>query len=106
MVLAKCGVGFIIWGLQTDKQGGAWTSMDLAFSREDMAFRDEVRAFIAKNAPRAPSNNARGELTREDYLAWHKVLYKKGWVAPACREHAHGCRSPALLFARRVRAPA
>ena len=83
MVLAKCGAGFIIWGLQTDKQGGAWTSMDLAFSKEDMAFRDEVRAFIARNAPRAPSNNARGELTREDYLAWHKVLYKKGWVAPA-----------------------
>lgn len=57
--------------------------MDLAFSKTDMDFRSEVRAFIEKNAPRNPDSNARGELTRDDYLAWHKILYKKGWVAPA-----------------------
>src|SRR3546814_17478050 len=23
------------------------------------------------------------ELSKEDFLAWHKILYKKGWIAPA-----------------------
>ena len=59
--------------------------MDLNFSAEDIAFRDEVRAFIADHYPQ----NLRGkqdegdELTKEDFLSWHKVLHKKGWVAPA-----------------------
>ena len=59
--------------------------MDMEFSPEDLAFQREVREFIAEHYP----DELRGkqdegeELSKEDFLAWHKVLYKKGWVAPA-----------------------
>ncbi|MGD0142703.1 MAG: acyl-CoA dehydrogenase family protein [Rhizomicrobium sp.] len=57
--------------------------MDLTFSPEEEAFRAEVRSFIAENLPKALKGKSRGDYTtRKEYLAWHKVLYKKGWVAP------------------------
>jgi alkylation response protein AidB-like acyl-CoA dehydrogenase len=58
--------------------------MNLDFSAEDLAFRDEVRAFIAANYPAGLHEKQTSEdaLTKEDYLSWHKVLAKKGWVAP------------------------
>jgi len=55
--------------------------MNLDFSPEENAFRQEVRAFIAENYPpelRAAQDS--GAPDRELYLAWHKVLAKKGWV--------------------------
>jgi alkylation response protein AidB-like acyl-CoA dehydrogenase len=55
--------------------------MNLDFSPEETAFREEVRAFIRDNY-RDPANK-RDELSREDHLAWQKVLAKKGWAAPA-----------------------
>jgi alkylation response protein AidB-like acyl-CoA dehydrogenase len=57
--------------------------MELSLSKEDLAFRDEVRAFIAKNYPeemRVP--NPETDLTKEQMLLWHRILYKKGWIAP------------------------
>ncbi|MFC3079572.1 acyl-CoA dehydrogenase family protein [Phenylobacterium terrae] len=58
--------------------------MNLDYSAEDLAFRDEVRAFIAENYPAdlRRKQDAREPLTKEDQLSWHKVLAKKGWVAP------------------------
>ena len=59
--------------------------MDMEFSPEDLAFQKEVRDFIAENYPpelRGKQDEGE-ELSKEDFLAWHKVLYKKGWVAPA-----------------------
>ena len=57
--------------------------MDLNFSPEDEAFRQEVRDFIAANLPDSVKGRSRRDFnSREDFLAWHKVLYKKGWVAP------------------------
>jgi len=59
--------------------------MNLDFSPEDVAFRAEVRAFIAEHYPedlRAKQLNE-DALTKEDYLAWHKVLAKKGWAVPS-----------------------
>jgi alkylation response protein AidB-like acyl-CoA dehydrogenase len=57
--------------------------MELNLSKEDAVFRDEVRTFIAENYP-AEMRVARPEtdLTREQMLLWHKILYKKGWIAP------------------------
>jgi alkylation response protein AidB-like acyl-CoA dehydrogenase len=57
--------------------------MELNLSKEDLAFRDEVRTFIAENYP-AEMRVARPEtdLTKEQMLLWHKILYKKGWLAP------------------------
>jgi alkylation response protein AidB-like acyl-CoA dehydrogenase len=59
--------------------------MDLTFSPEEEAFRQEVRAFIADARTKLPKTVGAPEAatrTKEDYLAWHKLLYKKGWVAP------------------------
>ena len=58
--------------------------MDLEFSPEDIAFRDEVRAFIEANyPPHLKGRVLREDLSKEDFLAWHKILGKKGWSAPA-----------------------
>lgn len=59
--------------------------MDLNFTAEEIAFRDEVRAFIEENYPKhlRGKNIMREDLSKEDFLAWHKILGKKGWSAPA-----------------------
>src|SRR5262245_54473818 len=59
--------------------------MDLNFSAEEHAFRDEVRAFIRDNYPKHLREKSlmKEDLGKEDYLAWHKILGKKGWAAPA-----------------------
>jgi alkylation response protein AidB-like acyl-CoA dehydrogenase len=57
--------------------------MELSLSSEDAAFRDEVREFIADNYPqemRVP--NPETDLTKEQSLLWHRILYRKGWIAP------------------------
>ncbi|MDO8289628.1 MAG: acyl-CoA dehydrogenase family protein [Parvibaculum sp.] len=57
--------------------------MDMSFSPEELAFREEVRAFIADNYPKDLANRrTRGEMSKEDILTWHRILYKKGWVVP------------------------
>jgi len=59
--------------------------MDLNFSAEDLAFRDEVRTFIADNYPeglKAKSEEGE-ELSKADFLGWHKVLAAKGWAGIA-----------------------
>ena len=59
--------------------------MDLDLSPEDIAFRDEVRTFIAESYPAQlrGKQDEGDELSKDDFLSWHKVLAKKGWVAPA-----------------------
>lgn len=58
--------------------------MDLSYSPEDLAFRDEVRTFIKENFPKPTKKvNNRSEMAREDFLVWHRILAEKGWIAPA-----------------------
>jgi alkylation response protein AidB-like acyl-CoA dehydrogenase len=58
--------------------------MNLEFSKEEIAFRDEVRKFIADNYPEHVRDvESRDAMSKEDFLAWHKILGKKGWAAPA-----------------------
>jgi alkylation response protein AidB-like acyl-CoA dehydrogenase len=58
--------------------------MNLEYSKEEIAFRDEVRAFIRDNYPAHLRDiESRDQMNREDFLAWHKILAKKGWSAPA-----------------------
>ncbi|MEM1087608.1 MAG: acyl-CoA dehydrogenase family protein [Pseudomonadota bacterium] len=66
--------------------------MNLEFSPEEIAFRDEVRSFIEENYPEEMKgiSASREDLTREQFLAWHKVLGKKGWAAPAWPEEYGG----------------
>jgi len=57
--------------------------MDLTFSPEEEAFRADVRSFIQEHLPTHLRGRIRRDLGRkEDYLAWHRELYKKGWIAP------------------------
>ena len=58
--------------------------MNLDFSPEDLAFRDEVRAFIEQNYPESLRGKQEegDELGRDDFLSWNKILARKGWVAP------------------------
>ena len=59
--------------------------MNLDFSPEELAFRQEVRTFIAENYPAQlrGKQDEGDELGKEDFLSWHRVLANKGWVAPA-----------------------
>lgn len=58
--------------------------MDIQFTPEEIAFRDEIRRFIEDNHPRHLLGvRYRTELDREDILSWHRILYDKGWVAPS-----------------------
>ncbi|HEX3945668.1 MAG TPA: acyl-CoA dehydrogenase family protein [Rhizomicrobium sp.] len=58
--------------------------MDLSFSPEEEAFRQEVGDFIRDNLPAQLKGKVRrGDFrTKEDYLAWHRILYRRGWIAP------------------------
>jgi len=66
--------------------------MHIAFGPDDLAFRDEVRAFLAEKftpelrdaARRESGVFAEADLNRR----WHRILYEKGWIAPAWpKEH-------------------
>ena len=56
--------------------------MNIDFSPEDIAFRQEVRSFIEENYPECLKGSNQIELNREDFLSWHRILADKGWVAP------------------------
>ena len=58
--------------------------MDLEYKEEDLRFRDEVRQFLKDNLPPELSEKVRTRrhVEREDQVRWHKILAKKGWVAP------------------------
>jgi len=58
--------------------------MNLEFTPEEQAFRDEVRTFIAEHHPTELGDfGMREDMTREEMVAWHKVLGTKGWSVPA-----------------------
>ena len=59
--------------------------MDLNYSQEESAFRDEVRSWLNANLPKNLRDKVANyeELGRDDLLGWHRILAKKGWVAPA-----------------------
>jgi alkylation response protein AidB-like acyl-CoA dehydrogenase len=66
--------------------------MDLNYSKDELAFRDEVRGWLEANLPedlRRKSADGEG-FTKEELLRWHRILAKKGWVAPAWPEEWGG----------------
>ena len=58
--------------------------MEIKLDAAHAAFRDEVRRFIAENLPREISDKVEAgkHLTKEDHIAWQKILHRKGWMAP------------------------
>jgi len=70
------------------------TGMDLAMKPEDVAFRDEVRAFLKENLTDDLKAHARltpGILADQDLrVEWLKRLYKRGWAAPSWPKECGG----------------
>ena len=58
--------------------------MDLSYSDEEKAFREEVRAFLDEKLPAELSDKIRtgGDLTKVDIERWHGILNAQGWLAP------------------------
>ena len=56
--------------------------MDLAFTPEEQAFREEARAWVRENLPSDISHKVLNDLhlTRDDSQRWAKILGKKGWL--------------------------
>jgi len=69
--------------------------MDLSFSADELAFRDEVRAFFDTHL--TPEFRRAGALLTSVYAdphvarAWQGVLHKQGWVAPGWPKEYGGC---------------
>jgi acyl-CoA dehydrogenase len=61
--------------------------MNLDLTPEELAFQTEVRAFLDEALPpilREAGRRTTSVFTDKEWnLAWHKILYAKGWVAPA-----------------------
>jgi pimeloyl-CoA dehydrogenase large subunit len=58
--------------------------MDLSFTKEELAFRDEVRTFFKDNVP--PATRQRIEdgrhVEKDDLVQWQRILNAKGWAVP------------------------
>src|SRR5215470_7050697 len=59
--------------------------MDLDYSTEERAFRDEVRGWLREHLPADLCRKLEtyGSLSKEELLRWHRILADKGWIAPA-----------------------
>ncbi|SFD95709.1 acyl-CoA dehydrogenase family protein [Massilia yuzhufengensis] len=58
--------------------------MDLHYSDEDLAFRDQVRAFLDSHLPKDLQAKVLKHLrlSKDDFVRWHRILAERGWVAP------------------------
>jgi alkylation response protein AidB-like acyl-CoA dehydrogenase len=69
--------------------------MDLQWSDADLAFRDEIRAFLAEHL--TDDLRAAGRLMTSVYaeheasMQWQRILAAKGWAAPAWPAEHGGC---------------
>jgi len=69
--------------------------MDLDWSVQDRAFRDEVRAFLDEKL--SPDLRQAGRLMTSVYadheasMAWQAILHERGWAAPAWPVEHGGC---------------
>jgi pimeloyl-CoA dehydrogenase large subunit len=56
--------------------------MDLRFTDDELAFRDEVRAFIKESLPDSIRQTliAERHFSKDDLVTWTRILNKKGWA--------------------------
>ena len=57
--------------------------MDMNFTPDEIAFRDEVRSFLKERLPKSLAAKVKGgkRLVRGDYELWHERLNERGWLA-------------------------
>ena len=58
--------------------------MDLTWTPQELAFREEVRDFTEKNLPADIRDKQmhHQRLAKDDYIRWHRILADHGWGAP------------------------
>jgi pimeloyl-CoA dehydrogenase large subunit len=58
--------------------------MDLRFTRDELAFREEVRTFFreALPAPLRRKMELAQRLSKDDIVTWQRILNAKGWAVP------------------------
>ena len=58
--------------------------MDLTYTGDDLAFRDQVRAFLEAALPADLRHKVANHLRlhKDDYVRWHRILARQGWAAP------------------------
>ena len=58
--------------------------MELILTRQEEAFREEVRGFLAENVSESLRRKTMTgyRLGKEEHVAWQKKLHQRGWMAP------------------------
>ena len=58
--------------------------MNLNYTPEEQAFREQVREFVRNSLPGDISQKVlhHKRLSKEDHVRWQKILHKQGWIAP------------------------
>jgi len=71
----------------------ACAPMNLDYTTEELAFRDEVRAFVRAKLPRDTARKVleHRRLHKDDMVRWQKILYEKGWIAGHWPKEYGGC---------------
>ncbi|MDA9391420.1 acyl-CoA dehydrogenase [Bradyrhizobium sp. CCBAU 45394] len=75
--------------------------MDIAFTKEERAFREEVRQFLRDSVPHEVRRKLieGHDLSRDEMVAWTRILHKKGWAVPDWpREYGGTGWTPAQLY--------
>jgi len=75
--------------------------MDLRFTPEENAFRDEVRTFFKENLPDGIRKKAAEGIryVKEDIVTWQRILNTKGWAVPHWpKEYGGTGWSPVQLY--------
>ena len=65
---------------------------------DDEAFRAQVREFVRARLPPELRRKvlAGASLGKSDYLAWHRILFERGWIAPSWPRAFGGCEWSAM----------
>ena len=84
--------------------------MDLRFTPEENAFRDEVRAFFKANLPEHIREKAAEGIryVKDDIVTWQRILNTKGWAVPHWPKEwggAAGARCSSTSSTRRCSRP-
>ncbi len=68
--------------------------MNINYTPEELAFRDDVRAFLDQALPADISAKVKGfrHLTKEDHQRWQQILCKQGWYATHCPDEYGGVK--------------
>src|SRR5262245_52672964 len=67
--------------------------MDLNYTPEEQAFREQVRTFLQERLPAEISRKVleHKRLSKEDQVRWQKILHVQGWIAPGWPREYGGC---------------